>query len=394
MGYNLDEIKNKVTGITTSCFEPATDYVVLKTPRWDLQKFRRVSRKIGSQMKSVGEVMAIGRNFEEILQKSYRMLDIGLKGIVLNDEDLVPPKSVDELKEEMKNPTDKRILYIPEAIKKGISIDEIYQLSMIDKWFLYKIKHIVEIEEMLTKINILTEENLKIEVIKYAKKYGFSDGQIAKAWKVDPFIIQQMRNRFGILPVVKQIDTLAAEWPAKTNYLYLTYGGTKDDIDFEKSYEEFKDPLKKKIVVLGSGVYRIGSSVEFDWCCVNMAWSLKKAGIQEVIMINYNPETVSTDYDMSDKLYFEELSGERVMDILEKERPYGTVVSVSGQIGNNLTQKFTKYSDIFRKLNLKILGTQGRDIDRAENRALFSSVLEQLGIAHRNGKHYPRKKQL
>jgi carbamoyl-phosphate synthase large subunit len=394
LGYNLDEIKNKVTGITTSCFEPATDYVVLKTPRWDLQKFRRVSRKIGSQMKSVGEVMAIGRNFEEILQKSYRMLDIGLKGIVLNDEDLVPPKSVDELKEEMKNPTDKRILYIPEAIKKGISIDEIYQLSMIDKWFLYKIKHIVEIEEMLTKINILTEENLKIEVIKYAKKYGFSDGQIAKAWKVDPFIIQQMRNRFGILPVVKQIDTLAAEWPAKTNYLYLTYGGTKDDIDFEKSYEEFKDPLKKKIVVLGSGVYRIGSSVEFDWCCVNMAWSLKKAGIQEVIMINYNPETVSTDYDMSDKLYFEELSGERVMDILEKERPYGTVVSVSGQIGNNLTQKFTKYSDIFRKLNLKILGTQGRDIDRAENRALFSSVLEQLGIAHRNGKHYPRKKQL
>ena len=226
-----------------------------------------------------------------------------------------------------------------------------------------------------------------------AKKYGFSDGQIALAMGTDTIKVRQLRRIFNITPVVKQIDTLAAEWPAVTNYLYMTYGGNEDDLDFEASEEEFKDPTKKKIVVLGSGVYRIGSSVEFDWGCVNMAWALKEQGIEEVIMINYNPETVSTDYDISDKLYFEELSGERVMDILEKEKPYGTVVSVGGQIGNNLTQKFTKYSDVFRKLNLKILGTKGRDINRAENRALFSNILDQLGIAQPEWRALSTKKE-
>jgi len=380
LGYNLDEIKNKVTGITTACFEPALDYVVLKIPRWDFQKFRRVSRQIGSQMKSVGEVMAIGRNFEEVLQKAIRMLDINMNGVVLNDPEFLPEKSIEELKEELKNPTDLRVFYIAEAIKKGISIDEIYELSKIDKWFLNKIKHITEIENLLTNISILTDDKLKEKVIKYAKKYGFSDSQIAKAMKCDSIKIRRFRYLHGIIPITKQIDTLAAEWPVNTNYLYLTYGGLTDDLDYSNNLPKLINGIPRKIVVLGSGVYRIGSSVEFDWGCVNMAWALKKLGVQEVIMINYNPETVSTDYDVSDKLYFEELSGERVIDILEKEKPYGTVVSVGGQIGNNLTQKFSKYDEVFRKLNLQILGTQGKDINRAENRKLFSEVLDQLGI--------------
>ncbi|MHA1339831.1 MAG: carbamoyl-phosphate synthase (glutamine-hydrolyzing) large subunit [Promethearchaeota archaeon] len=380
LGYNLDEIKNKVTNITSACFEPALDYVVLKIPRWDLQKFKKVSRKIGTQMKSVGEVMAIGRNFEEALQKAIRMLDIGAKGAVLNDPILVPEKSIKEIKEELKNPTDMRVFYIGEAIKKGISIDEIYELSEIDKWFLYKIQHIVEIEKMLSKLSILSNDELKEKAIRYAKKYGFSDGQIAKAMKTDSKMIRRFRTLRKIIPVTKQIDTLAAEWPAYTNYLYLTYGGSVDDINYNNGNSKLNNGIPKKIVVLGSGVYRIGSSVEFDWGCVNMAWALKKLGVKEVIMINYNPETVSTDYDVSDKLYFEELSGERVIDILEKERPYGTVVSVAGQIGNNLTQKFTKYGDFYRKLNLHTLGTEGKDINRAENRKLFSQILDQLGI--------------
>jgi len=377
LGYTLDEIKNKVTGITTSFFEPAIDYVVIKVPRWDLEKFSKVSRQIGTQMKSVGEIMAIGRNFEEILQKAIRMLDIGMKGAVCNK---IPKKNLDELKEEMNHPTDRRMYYISEAIKQGLSIDEIYNLSMVDKWFLYKIKHIVEIEKMLSEMDLMTDDAIKEKAIRYAKKYGFSDGQIAQCMGTDTIKIRQLRRRYNIIPYVNQMDTLAAEWPAQTNYLYLTYGSDSDDLDYEKSYAEFKDPKKKKIVVIGSGVYRIGSSVEFDWSCVNLAQYLKKMGVNEVIMINYNPETVSTDYDMSDKLYFEELSGERVIDILEKERPNGTVVSVGGQIGNNLTQKFTKYADVFRKTGIKILGTPGRDINRAENRALFSRLLDQLGI--------------
>ncbi|MBD3353850.1 MAG: carbamoyl-phosphate synthase (glutamine-hydrolyzing) large subunit [Candidatus Lokiarchaeota archaeon] len=393
IGYNLDEISNKVTDVTTACFEPALDYVVLKIPRWDLQKFRRVSRQIGTQMKSVGEVMAIGRNFEEVLQKAIRMLDVGLKGEVCNSKNLLPEKTREEIEEELKHPTDRRIFYVADAIKMGVSIDEIYKLSWIDKWFLYKIENIVEIEDMLGQINLLTDDQIKNKAIRYAKKFGFSDGQIAIAMNTDTVKIRNLRRRYSIVPVVKQIDTLAAEWPAATNYLYMTYGGTSDDLDFEKSHEYFKDPTKKKIVVLGSGVYRIGASVEFDWGCVNMAWALKKQGVEEVIMINYNPETVSTDYDVSDKLYFEELSGERVMDILEKEKPFGTVVSVGGQIGNNLTQKFTKYREVFRKLNLEILGTEGRDINRAENRAMFSGILDQLSIAQPQWKALSSKEE-
>ncbi|MHA1729542.1 MAG: carbamoyl-phosphate synthase (glutamine-hydrolyzing) large subunit [Promethearchaeota archaeon] len=380
LGFTLDEIPNKVTGTTTACFEPAIDYVVLKVPRWDLQKFRRVSRKIGTQMKSVGEVMGIARNFEEVLQKTMRMLDIGMKGIVCNDN-VLPKKTVDEIIEELKHPTDMRFFYLSEAIKMGLSVDKIYEYTKIDKWFLYKIKNIVNIESVLKQINILTDNKIKEKIIRRAKKYGFSDGQIGICMKTDPIKIRQLRKKFKITPVVKQIDTLAGEVNPRRNYLYLTYGGSIDDLDFAKSHKKFKDPNKKKIIVLGSGVYRIGSSVEFDWGCVNMAWSLKKQGVDEVIMINYNPETVSTDYDIPDKLYFEELSGERVMDILEKEKPFGTVVSVGGQIGNNLTQKFSKYSFTFRKLNLQILGTKGRDINRAENRALFSNMLDQLGIS-------------
>lgn len=393
LGYNLDEIINKVTGITSACFEPALDYVVLKIPRWDLQKFRRVSHKIGTQMKSVGEVMAIGRNFEEVLQKAIRMLNIGMKGAVCNEGDILPDKNIEEIREELKNPTDMRLFYISEAIKKGLSIDEIFALSKIDRWFLFKIKNIVEIEKILRQITILTDDKIKVRILKLAKKFGFSDGQIAIYMNTDAITARRIRIRLGIIPVIKQIDTLAAEWPATTNYLYCTYGGSTDDLDFEKSHKYFKDHSKKKIIVLGSGVYRIGSSVEFDWCCVNMAWSLKKQGVEEVIMINYNPETVSTDYDISDKLYFEELSGERVMDILEKEKPFGTVVSVGGQIGNNLTQKFSKYSSAFRKLNLKILGTEGRDINKAENRALFSNMLDQLGIHQPQWKALTTKKE-
>ncbi|MHA1819261.1 MAG: carbamoyl-phosphate synthase (glutamine-hydrolyzing) large subunit [Promethearchaeota archaeon] len=390
LGYTLEEVKNKVTGITTAFFEPALDYVVLKIPRWDLEKFSRVSRNIGTQMKSVGEVMAIGRTFEEVLQKAIRMLDIGMKGAVCNP---IEEKSIEELKRELKFPTDRRVFYISEAIKKGISIDEIYELSGIDKWFLYKIKNIVDIETILRSINIHTNDTIKEKALRLAKKFGFSDGQIAICMNTDTIKVRQLRRRYNIIPKTNQIDTLAAEWPAQTNYLYLTYGANHDDIDYEENHKDFSINNKKKIVVLGSGVYRIGASVEFDWGCVNMAWALKKKGIDEVIMINYNPETVSTDYDISDKLYFEELSGERVIDILEKEKPMGTVVSVGGQIGNNLTQKFTKYAEIFRKTNIKILGTKGRDINRAENRALFSNLLDQLNIGQPEWKKLTKKEE-
>ena len=374
LGYTLTELTNRITNTTTACFEPATDYVVVKVPRWDLQKFQRVSRRIGTQMKSVGEVMAIGRNIEEVFQKSCRMLDIGMRGLVCNDDILPPLKTLDEYREEMKHATDLRFLRIPQAIKMGLSIDEIYNLSMVDKFFLYKIEHLLEIETQLKTLRITSGDEEKQFWIREAKKYGFSDGQIAYCMKTDHLAIRRIRRRFNIVPVVKQIDTLAAEWPAKRNYLYLTYGGTEDDLNFSTSNG-------KKIIVLGSGVYRIGSSVEFDWGCVNMALSLKKKGVDEVIMVNYNPETVSTDYDMSDKLYFEELSGERVLDIAEKERPFGIVVSVGGQIANNLTQKLTKYQDAFRTSGIQVLGTLGRNIDKAENRAKFSQLCDQLGIA-------------
>ncbi|HUW91145.1 MAG TPA: carbamoyl-phosphate synthase (glutamine-hydrolyzing) large subunit, partial [Candidatus Nanopelagicaceae bacterium] len=375
IGYNLHELKNKITGITTACFEPALDYLVLKIPRWDLTKFQKVDRRIGSQMKSVGEVMAIGRTFEEVLQKAVRMLDIGMKGLVANNlEDI---EDINELKYALRNPTDLRLFRIAEAIKRGISIDEIYRLSRVDKWFLYKLKNIVDLNRQIQDIELLeSDDNEKKYWLKRAKRFGFSDGQIAKIMGVDTIFIRQIRRRLRILPYVKRIDTLAAEWPAVTNYLYLTYSASEHDIDFES---EYKSNLTK-VIVLGSGTYRIGASVEFDWGSVNCLWGLKKLGIDQAIMINYNPETVSTDYDISDKLYFEELSGERVLDICELEKADGLVVSAGGQIANNLAAKFSKYSDFFRKASIKILGTHGTRIDMAEDRSKFSTLLDQLSI--------------
>ena len=375
IGYTLPELKNKITGITTACFEPALDYLVLKIPRWDLTKFHRVDRRIGSQMKSVGEVMAIGRTFEEVVQKAIRMLDIGMKGFVANDL-----KSIDdanELKYALKHPTDLRLFRIAEALKKGISIDEIYRLTQIDKWFLYKLKNIVDLERQLQDIELLeTTEDEKTYWLKRAKRFGFSDGQIAKIMGLDTIFIRQMRRRLNILPFVKRIDTLAAEWPAKTNYLYLTYSASEHDINFEEENEK----NLRKVIVLGSGTYRIGASVEFDWGSFYCLLGLKKLDVDQAIMINYNPETVSTDYDISDKLYFEELSGERVLDICELENAYGIVVSAGGQIAQNLASKFSKYSEIFRKTGINILGTHGTRIDMAEDRAKFSALLDQLSI--------------
>ena len=374
IGYTLPELKNKITGITTACFEPALDYLVLKIPRWDLTKFSKIDKRITSSMKSVGEVMAIGRTFEEVLQKATRMLDIGMKGLVGNE--IEPIEDINELKYDLSNPTDLRVFRLAEAIKRGLSIDEIYNLSRVDKWFLYKLKHIVEIEGKLNNLDFLaSNDNDKIYWFERAKRFGFSDGQIAKIMGVDLIIIRRiLRSKYNIRPYVKRIDTLAAEWPAITNYLYLTYAASEHDIDFEN------EENLRKIIVLGSGTYRIGASVEFDWGSVNCLWGLKRLGIDQAIMINYNPETVSTDYDVSDKLYFEELSGERVLDIAELEKADGIVVSVGGQIAQNLAAKFSKYSEFFRKVNLNILGTHGSRIDMAEDRAKFSNLLDQLDI--------------
>jgi hypothetical protein len=307
IGYSLPELKNKITGITTACFEPALDYLVLKIPRWDLAKFDKVDRRITSSMKSIGEVMAIGRTFEEVLQKAIRMLDIGMKGLVVNK--LGPITDINELKYALHNPTDQRIFRIVEALKRGISIDEIYRLSRVDKWFLYKIKNIIDLERQIQDIELLeSDDKEKKYWLKRAKRFGFSDSQIAEIMGVDTIFIRQMRKNLWIIPYTKRIDTLAAEWPAITNYLYLTYSACEHDIDYKS---ENRKNLRK-IIVLGSGTYRIGASVEFDWGSVNCLLGLKKLGVDQAIMINYNPETVSTDYDISDKLYFEELSGERV----------------------------------------------------------------------------------
>jgi carbamoyl-phosphate synthase large subunit len=362
IGYLLPELINKVTGVTTACFEPALDYVVVKFPRWDLQKFRNVDRHIGPQMKSVGEVMAIGRCLEEALQKAVRMLDIGKIGLVCNYED-DDYESTETIKDVLANPTDERLFKVVKAIKKGIPIEEIYQLSGIDPFFLHKIENVVNMEKKLRSMSL--KDNNILETIKEAKRLGFSDKQIAICLKTDEMTVRELRKSANIVPVVKQIDTLAAEWPAKTNYLYLTYGGDEDDIEFHSE--------KSKVMVLGAGVFRIGSSVEFDWCGVNTIWALKKNGVEEAIMVNYNPETVSTDYDMSDKLYFEELTLERVLDIYEKENPLGVVTSVGGQIPNNLALKLAN-------LGVKLLGTSGQSIDRAEDRSKFSALLDKLGI--------------
>jgi len=388
IGYNLPELQNKITGKTTACFEPALDYLVLKIPRWDLTKFGRVDRYIGSQMKSVGEVMAIGRTFEEVIQKAIRMLDIGMKGLVGND--IEPIKDINELKYQLRNPTDLRVFRLIEAIKRGLTIDEIYELSRVDKWFLYKLDHIIQIERELKELNLLKSPKSKKKIlIERAKRFGFSDGQIGTIMNIDTIKIRDLRRKLEIHPYVKRIDTLAAEWPAVTNYLYLTYSASEHDIDYSG---ENKKNLKK-VIVLGSGTYRIGASVEFDWGSVNCLWGLEQQDVDQAIIINYNPETVSTDYDISDKLYFEELSGERVLDICELEKPFGIVVSVGGQIANNLAAKFVKYSHYFRKTGINILGTHGSRIDMAEDRAKFSSLLDHLDIKQPQWKALTNKEE-
>ncbi len=362
IGYLLPELINKVTEVTTACFEPALDYVTIKIPRWDLQKFKKADRHIGPQMRSVGEVMAIGRCTEEALQKAVRMLDIGRKGLVCNEDDS-ETESAEKIKDVLANPTDERLYKIVKAFKIGISIEEIYHLSGIDPFFLYKIKNIIDMESQLCALNLADSD--AAEIVREAKRIGFSDEQIAICQKTTEAAIRKFRKDVNIIPVIKQIDTLAAEWPAKTNYLYLTYGGDEDDIDLNND--------KNKVIVLGSGVFRIGSSVEFDWCGVNTIWALKKNNIQEAIMVNYNPETVSTDYDVSDKLYFEELTTERILDIYEKENPLGVIASVGGQIPNNLALKLANSG-------VKLLGTSAEDIDVAEDRSKFSALLDDLGI--------------
>ena len=362
LGSSLADIENKITKATKSCFEPALDYIVIKMPRWDLQKFKRVSFEIGSEMKSVGEGIAIGRKFEEVIQKAIRMLSINLHGLVGNKIEF------SNVEKELKAPTDKRLLAIVEALKMGLSIERIYELTNIDKWFLYKIRNVVRTEEELLKYGL---GNVPKDLLRRAKQQGFSDFQIAKIlFKEDKdgmvskkLEVRKLRKKHGIIPVVKQIDTLAAEYPAKTNYLYLTYNGEEDDIKFTG---------EKSAVVLGSGAYRIGSSVEFDWCCVNAVFALAKLGYT-TIMINYNPETVSTDYDVCDKLYFDELSFERVLDIYEKENPEGVIISMGGQIPNNLAMRL-------HKQNVRILGTSPLSIDNAENRHKFSKLLDDLKI--------------
>ena len=361
IGYGLFELKNSITKTTSAFFEPALDYVVCKIPRWDLSKFHGVDKELGSSMKSVGEVMAIGRNFEEAIQKGLRMIGQGMHGFVENKE-LV----ISDVEAALKEPTDKRIFVISKAMHKGYTIDQIHELTKIDKWFLQKLKHIIDIDEQLkrcTSINVMDKE-----LLRSAKIYGFTDFQIARALQLDKEIcnmhkaalmVRSLRKSFGIFPVVKQIDTLAAEYPAQSNYLYVTYAGIKSDVQFRTD--------KRSVIVLGSGAYRIGSSVEFDWCGVQALNTIHREGYQS-IMINYNPETVSTDYDMCDRLYFDELTFERVMDIIEFETPHGVIVSTGGQIPNNLAMWLDEE-------NVPILGTAAKDIDNAEDRAKFSTML-------------------
>ncbi len=365
LGYGLFELKNSVTKTTSAFFEPALDYVVCKIPRWDLSKFRGVDKELGSSMKSVGEVMAIGRNFEEAIQKGLRMIGQGMHGYVENKE-----LEISNIDEALQEPTDKRVFVISKAMHKGYTVDQIHDLTKIDKWFLNKLKHIIDIDENLKKCNINT---LDKELLREAKVYGFTDFQVARAVGLEDELhnmhkaqltVRNLRKTYGILPVVKQIDTLAAEYPAQTNYLYVTYSGVKSDIEFEND--------KRSVIVLGSGAYRIGSSVEFDWCGVQALNTIRKEGWRSV-MINYNPETVSTDYDMCDRLYFDELTFERVMDIIELEQPHGVIVSTGGQIPNNLAMKLDAQ-------NVPILGTKAQDIDGAEDRAKFSEMLTQHGI--------------
>ena len=365
LGYGLFDLKNSVTKTTSAFFEPALDYCVCKIPRWDLGKFHGVDRELGSSMKSVGEVMAIGRTFEEAIQKGLRMIGQGMHGFVENKE-----LEIDDIDAALREPTDKRVFVISKAMHKGYTVDQIHDLTKIDKWFLEKLKHIIDIDEAMKKCNINT---LDQDLLRTAKVYGFTDFQVARAVGLEQelgnmhkaaLLVRNKRKSYGILPVVKQIDTLAAEYPAQTNYLYVTYAGVKSDITFENDH--------RSIIVLGSGAYRIGSSVEFDWCGVQALNTIRKEGWRSV-MINYNPETVSTDYDMCDRLYFDELSFERVLDVIDLESPRGVIVSVGGQIPNNLAMKLHRQS-------VPILGTSPVNIDRAENRGKFSAMLDKLGI--------------
>ena len=365
MGYGLFELKNSVTKTTSAFFEPALDYVVCKIPRWDLSKFRGVDKELGSSMKSVGEVMAIGRNFEEAIQKGLRMIGQGMHGFVENRE-----LEIEDIDAALREPTDKRVFVISKAMHKGYTVDQIHELTKIDKWFLEKLQHIIDIDEAMKKCNINT---LDKELLRTAKVYGFTDFQIARAVGLEDelksmrkasLVVRNRRKNYGILPVVKQIDTLAAEYPAQTNYLYVTYAGVKSDITFENDH--------RSIIVLGSGAYRIGSSVEFDWCGVQALNTIRKEGWRSV-MINYNPETVSTDYDMCDRLYFDELTFERVMDIIDLEQPNGVIVSTGGPIPNNLAV-------LLDEQHVPILGTKAQDIDNAEDRAKFSQMLTNNGI--------------
>lgn len=365
LGYGLFELKNSVTKTTSAFFEPALDYVVCKIPRWDLSKFHGVDKELGSSMKSVGEVMAIGRNFEEAIQKGLRMIGQGMHGFVDNKE-----LDIADIDAALREPTDKRVFVLSKALQHGYTVDQIHELTKIDKWFLQKLQHIVDINEELHHFNINT---LDKDILLNAKVYGFTDFQIARAIGLEnevsnmheaSLLVRNLRKHYNILPVVKQIDTLAAEYPAQTNYLYVTYGGTAHDVTFSND--------KRSIVVLGSGAYRIGSSVEFDWCGVQALNTIRKEGWRSV-MINYNPETVSTDYDMCDRLYFDELTFERVMDIIDLECPHGVIVSTGGQIPNNLALKLDAQ-------HVTILGTQAQDIDGAEDRAKFSAMLTEHGI--------------
>lgn len=359
LGYGLFDLKNAVTKETSAFFEPALDYVVCKIPRWDLGKFHGVHREIGSSMKSVGEVMSIGRTFEEAIQKGLRMIGQGMHGFVANHE-----MKVGNIEEALANPTDQRIFVIAQAMLEGMTVDRIHELTKIDRWFLCRLRNIIDTYHDLKKCQGVAE--IMPELLRQAKEQGFSDFQIARAAAThkDAPEVRRLRKSLSIVPVVKQIDTLAAEYPALTNYLYLTYNGTENDIHYEHD--------GRSVVVMGSGAYRIGSSVEFDWCSVNALQTVKHEGWRSV-MINYNPETVSTDYDMCDRLYFDELTYERVMDILDMEEPHGVILSVGGQIPNNLA---TRLDDA----GVNILGTSAKSIDNAEDRNKFSAMLDRLGI--------------
>ena len=365
LGYGLFDLKNSVTKETSAFFEPALDYIVCKIPRWDLGKFHGVRREIGSSMKSVGEVMAIGRTFEEVIQKGLRMIGQGMHGFVGNNQRDIP-----ELEHALSEPTDKRILAIAQAFFNGYTVERIHELTKIDRWFLYRLQNIINTARELHGYDDL--DALPEPLLRQAKEQGFSDFQVAREVLKEDMVeaeksnllVRALRKKLGVLPVVKQIDTLAAEYPAQTNYLYLTYNGRENDVDYLHDH--------RSIVVLGSGAYRIGSSVEFDWCSVNALLTVKKEGWRSV-MINYNPETVSTDYDICDRLYFDELTFERVMDILDLEQPHGTILSVGGQIPNNLATRLDEQG-------VNILGTTAASIDNAEDRNKFSAMLDRLGV--------------